>query len=131
MLEKAVGDMSRWQERGEEKGKRRVRRESRIWERELRELRRSHLFLFSHLLAQPVHVGAEDEALLERLHVGREAGQAAERAVVDLERLLHLAGDRLVAQAVAAVGGDANALFAGHRDDGGAIVLHDGGHGGG
>eukprot|EP00962_Isochrysis_galbana_P047432 scaffold19389_cov112-Isochrysis_galbana.AAC.2 len=82
------------------------------------------------LLAQPVHVGPEPELLLERLHVGGEAGEADEGLVANLEDLLHLAPHCLVPNAVPLVAGDGDAVLAGHRDDGRAVVLHDARHGG-
>mmetsp|Transcript_1013 Transcript_1013/g.3065 ORF Transcript_1013/g.3065 Transcript_1013/m.3065 type:complete len:304 (-) Transcript_1013:25-936(-) len=85
---------------------------------------RAHLAL----LAQPVHVAPEAELLVERLHVRREAGEADERLVADLEDLLHLAAHRLVADAVALVARDGDAVLARHRDDGGTVVLHDARH---
>ncbi len=81
------------------------------------------------LLAQAVHVRAEAELLLEGLHVGREARQPDESCVVHLERLLHLARDGLVADAVAAVARDRDAVLARHRDHRRAVVLHDRAHG--
>lgn len=78
------------------------------------------------LLAELVHVEAELELGHEGLLVGAEAGEADGAAVVDEGDLGHVHGDGLELLAQAHVGGNGEALLAGHGDDGTTVVLGNG-----
>mmetsp|Transcript_6842 Transcript_6842/g.13663 ORF Transcript_6842/g.13663 Transcript_6842/m.13663 type:complete len:217 (+) Transcript_6842:253-903(+) len=82
----------------------------------------SHGPLFPEL----VEIHSKSEELIERLDVRGQAGEADEEGVVHFEDFFEIHGDGLVLDAEAVVGGDADAVFAGHGDYGGAVVFEDG-----